>query len=803
MRPKPVVLSRLAKTFAVTVHARREFAHMKSKSLQAAACAFLFAAPSTTFAQQTLPTIDVGGAHTRAVVAPARAPRASVAAPLATSVASTSATKLQPPNAKLQLDIQSATASRLGLTARQTPSSIVIIDHATIQSRNDQTTQEIIIGAPGVVAAAPPGSPGSVTMRGFTEGSVTQLFNGISVQYDLVAARPIDSWLIDRVEVLGGPASYLWGQGAVGGAINYISKVAKREDSRQELLASGGMFFNRRLSYGYNGRLGKTDNWLQIAGSYRGSNGFVERTPFVSGAGSASLLSDLTPQLTNLVAIEYQAENRDGYFGAPLLNPAFAGNIIPWGAPGLPSLTGRIDPRTRFKNYNSYNPIYDQRVFWARDIMDYRASDDVQLKNTLYFYRADRQWNNVETARWNAFNTLIDRSGSFAVRHGQTLLGDRLEASRSDRFLEMPMKTVGGLDVSWNTQVRDPSLEPFSDPVAPSVGNPVWPYSFLVGRYQDNPGATGPIGGARNRLRTIALFAENRLSLTSQLHLVTGLRWEDIEFSRVNLRLPRAPGETDPFGDPAFFKKSFQPLTWRAALNYDLSERANVYVTYSTAADPPAANLLESSAGSDLNFNLTTGRQIEGGAKFDFLDNRASATIAGYFIERKNLSTPDPNNPNRLVPVGAQSSNGVEVNVGAQLTPELSVQGNAAWVNPKFERFVESVAGLPISRAGNRPTNVPRWVANGWLTWKFLPEWELLLAGRYVGDRFADNGNSIRARDYTTFDALLTWKIAPQAKLTASVRNIADTVYTEWATATPYFILGAPRTFEMALRVSF
>ncbi len=758
---------------------------------------FCVAYSSESFAQQNLPTIEVG-AH-RPVTERARPAPVAAADARRDSAPAQTRTTLQPPNAKLQLDIPSMAASRLDLTPRQTPSSIAIIDRGTIEARGDQTTQDIVKSAPGIIAAAPPGSPGSVTMRGFTEGSVAQLFNGVSVQYDLVAARPLDSWLIDRVEVLGGPSSYLWGQGAVGGTINYVSKVAQREDRRQELLASGGMYFNRRLSYDYNGRIGDTDNWLRVLGSYRGSDGFVERTPFASGAGAVSLLSDLTPQLTNLVALDYQTENRDAYFGTPLLNPVFAGAVIPWGTIGLPSLTARIDPGTRFKNYNSYNPVYDQRVFWARDVADYRASDSVQLKNTLYFYRAGRQWNNVENARWNASNMLIERSGSFAVKHGQTLLGDRLEGTRSDRLLDLPMTTVGGIELSLNTQVRDPSLESYSD----LVGDPVFPYAFTVGRYQDSPVATGPIGGARNRLRTIALFAENRLSLTPQLHLVTGLRWEDIEYTRVNLRAPIAPGADSPFGDPAFFLKSFQPLTWRAALNYDLSDHASVYANYSTAADPPASNLLESFAGSELNFNLTTGRQIEGGAKFDFLDNRASATIAGYFIERKNLATPDPNNPNRLVPVGAQSSNGVEVNIGAQLTPEISVQGNAAWVNPKFEKFVESIGGAPISRAGNRPTNVPRWIASGWLIWKFHPDWEWLVAARYVGDRFADTGNAIRVPAYVTLDSSLSWRIAPQAKLTASLRNIGDAVYAEWATATPLFILGAPRTFEIALRVKF
>lgn len=62
----------------------------------------------------------------------------------------------------------------------------------------------------------------------FSGASVTQLFNGITVQYDAVAARPVDSWIYDRVEAIGGASSFLYGAGAVGGTINNITKLAHR-----------------------------------------------------------------------------------------------------------------------------------------------------------------------------------------------------------------------------------------------------------------------------------------------------------------------------------------------------------------------------------------------------------------------------------------------------------------------------------------------------------------------------------------------------------------------------------------------
>ena len=57
--------------------------------------------------------------------------------------------------------------------------------------------------------ASPPGMAGAVSYRGFSGSQISQLFNGISVQYDAIAARPIDSWIYDRVEAIGGPSTFL------------------------------------------------------------------------------------------------------------------------------------------------------------------------------------------------------------------------------------------------------------------------------------------------------------------------------------------------------------------------------------------------------------------------------------------------------------------------------------------------------------------------------------------------------------------------------------------------------------------
>ena len=389
-----------------------------------------------------------------------------------------------PPNSKPQLDTETQTGSRLGLTARETPASITVIDRKTIEKRGAYTTQEALERSPGITVSSQPGSAGSVSMRGFTGNQVTQLFNGITVQYDVVAARPIDSWLYDRVEVLGGPSSFLYGQTAVGGAINNVSKIATRDDDKHSALVTLGEYLNRRGSYGYNGRVGDSDNWFQANLSYTGQEGYFNNSQFDSGVMSFSLLSDINDSLSHTIAVEHQIEDRDSYWGTPVLNPVINGKIVPWGDDRITSgKVGKIDPRTRFENYNAKDSVFDQQVTWVRDILEYQLNNSTKLKNTLYYYRGDRQYRNVEGADWNSTNTLIGRRLSFAVDHNQTLIGDRIEASHETELFSLPTKIFGGIDVAYNNQTRSPSTESSGQ-----LGGLISPYNFVAtDTYSDNP----------------------------------------------------------------------------------------------------------------------------------------------------------------------------------------------------------------------------------------------------------------------------------------------------------------------------
>lgn len=688
------------------------------------------------------------------------------------------------PNGRIDLDSVISSGSRLGLTSRETPATVYQVDRETIEARGARDTQEILRSVPGVTAAAPPGGPGFISFRGFTSSQLTQLFNGITVQYDAIAARPVDSWIYERVEVIGGPSTYLFGAGAVGGSVNYVSKLADRGDF-YDIQLRGGSYDTAQVSLGMNRQLsgeGSTGHFFRLDFNNRTSNGWVDGNSSRSYQLAASLLSDLSSQLTHTLAVEHQNEHvARPYWGTPLLNTV--------------SGDGRILDGTRFKNYNTADGLYEQRVTWARSILEYRLSAATQIKNTLYMYDALRDYRNVETYKFNAANTLVNRTAAYLQRHDQELVGDRVEATHKGVLGTLKSDWAFGLDYSVNSQTRYPRS--VTGPVAGLVTG-VNPFNFTPENFFAIAGMTSGFTPDRtNRVRTLALFVENRTRVLPSLSLVTGLRHDRIDMQLANQGTVTGTA-------PASYSRSYAPTTGRIGLVWDVTPTANAYVQYSTAADPPSGILTTASFADVMNNSeLTTGRQFEVGSKFDFLDGRGSGTASFYSIERKNISTPDPANPGVSILVGQQSSRGLELAAGLRITKQISAQGSLALVDAQYDSFSQVVGGVAVSRAGKTPQNVPKRVANLWLDYAFAPGWVAGIGARNVASVYGDAANTYGAPAYTLYDAKLDYRFNKAVSLTARVRNLTDQIYAANVTGAPMFFLGEPRFADLTLRMSF
>ncbi len=675
----------------------------------------------------------------------------------------------------LNLDTASETGSRLGIPIEQTPASVEIVDRPLIELRTSRTAAEAAEGSTGLTYGNPPGDPSVFSFRGFTDNQITQLYDGIRIGPATMTSRPFDSFNLDRVEVLKGPSSMLYGEGAVGGAVNFVSKRPVRGQREIEALAGYGSFDSLRLGIGGGGSIGDKLHY-RVDLSRNTSDTFIDRADFEYLNFTSALLWDISDRVSLQVSFDASRDRISPYWGTPLVTPEFGTQPI---AGIIDADDGRVvDERLRDKNYNVADNTMESDIYWGRGKLNWKLSDAWTLRNELYYFDAKRTWRNSETYIFNSATGLIDRD-RFFVFHDQQIIGNRFELKSDGTWFGHGNNFLVGLDVN-NLDFFRPSFFASGDSVDP---------------FNPEPGSFGPQADAVRtaKIRTYALFAEDQFKITPKLQLAAGLRAETVELERKNFA---ADGSERPDG----LNRTYRPVTGRLGLIFEAMPGLSIYGQVSTAADlPGGGNILLASAGDD--FNLTKGLQYELGLKQHFWQGKGEWTAAWFDITRKNILTRTgvtPAGDDILENVGKQSSHGLELALNWQINPALRIAGNYAYIRARFDEFNDF--------DGNTPANVANHVANIEGSYRFAKDIPLELGSniRYVGERNSNNANTIRLKAYTTLDAYAAW-LLKYGRLTLRGRNLADKDYVAWVDIfyPDQVLLGSPRSVELVFSAKF
>lgn len=683
----------------------------------------------------------------------------------------------------LHLEEVSQLASRLGVSIREIPASVEVVDQILMQERGLRTISEAVQGATGLSVGDSPGNPVNFSMRGFTNNQLRLLYDGLLLGPAQMTSRPRDTWNLDRIEVLKGPASVLYGEGALGGAINFVTKRPSRNDHvTTDALLSIGSFNTLRTAMGSGGPLGSDKLHYRVDLSYQSADHYagVQRSPYTYWNLTSALLYDATPTLNLELSFDVTHDRSVPYWGTPLVPGGFAGSSAVDGV--VTTNDGRtIDGRILRQNFNVVDADMSATTYWTKFKANWQPANTIELRNQAYYYWAERNWQNAETYQFNPGTQLIDRD-RFFVQHDQYIVGDRLEAQIKERLFEHRNRFVIGVEFS-HLHLNRPSFFGGGDSIDP-LAIPSGSFGSIVSAEQ------------RTTITTASLFVEDQFNLSDSLKLVGGMRHDHIDLDR---KLFSASGALN---STASFERDFNPTTWRAGLVYDLLPTLTLYGQYSTAADPVGTNVFIVRAAE--NFDLATGAQWEVGMKQTLWDKRAEWTLAYFDIFRKNILT--QTTLTMAQNVGRQTSKGIELSGAIRPTEAWRLQGNLTILSARFAEFSESEGADVVGRTGNRPPNVPETMANLWSVYRvpFVVPFDLGAAFRYVGHRYAENANAVRLNAYMTADA---WISVPYKNLTVTLRgrNLLDKTYAIWAD--PFYpnqvLIGAPRTVELVMMARF
>lgn len=681
-------------------------------------------------------------------------------------------------------------ASRLGLTVRETPATIEVISAETIRDQGYRTVSDVAQGAVGVTAGDNPAEPSAFSMRGFTNSQINTLYNGIKIGPQNMTSRIMDTANLEAVEILKGPASLISGEGAAGGAINFVTKQPHTGPIRNEADFAWDSLNSFRTNYGSGGSTNVQGLDYRFDVSRSTLNGFADDTNTKTLDVSGQLNYRISDSLKVWGAIEYREDRSKAYWGAPLVPVAFSASHATAGIVSgtyvssfNPSNLGpiTIDDRTFNTNYNVLDNRNVAQEVWLRGGFELKLAPDLTLKSQAYAYGAERSWSNNEVEAFNTATNTVDRS-RFYVAHSQRLVGNITDLTWDANIAGFDNRLVTRLSSSYLDFVR-PGAANFPgdsvDLVDPNRGF----YGLLTTKQQTA------------RIDNEALSFEDRLKLTRSFALIGGLRVEHIGLDR---------NSTDRFGleNAGFpFTKDWAPVTGRIGYTWEAVPGLTFFSQYATGADISANNIFLLAPTQPLD--LTTARTYETGVKHVLWDNRAEWSFSAYDIVRKNVYAAAGGM--QLNIAGRQESRGVELAGSIRPIAPLRLWGNIAYVDARYADY--DFAGGSFS--GNTPPNVPRIVANAGASWRFFTPWpvEIGITGRYVGDRYNSDANTVTMNAYTVGDVYAfadipktVFNAVDQARLTFRVRNFTDKRYAIWGD--PFYpdqiLMGAPRTYEIS-----
>ncbi len=746
-------------------------------------------------AREPLPPVEVSPPESRKQAKPTgrdrQGPRRTAARrPAVAAAAPKPLVPAAPMPTPLNSNAVAESASRLGLTVRQTPATVEVISAETMREQGYRTVSDVAQGAVGVTSGDNPAEPSAFSMRGFTNSQINTLYNGIKIGPQNMTSRIMDTANLEAVEFLKGPASLISGEGAAGGAINFVTKQPHTGPIRNEADFSWDSLNSLRAHYGSGGSTNVQGLDYRFDVSRSALNGFVDDTDTKTLDVSGQLNYRISDSLKIWGAIEYREDRGKAYWGAPLVPVAYSGShatsgivsgnyVSNYNGTNLGAVT--IDDRTFNTNYNVLDNRNVAQEVWLRGGFELKLAPDLTLKSQAYGYGAERTWFNNEVEAFNSTSGLVNRE-RFYVAHSQRLVGNITDLIWDANVAGFDNRLVTTLSSSYLDFVRPGAANFPGDSV--SLIDPNRGFYGLLTTQQQTA-----------RIDNEAISFEDRLKLTRSFALVGGLRIEHIGLDRNSTNVSGVERAGFPFS------KDWAPVTGRIGYTWEAVPGLTFFSQYATGADVSANNIFL--LGPTQRLDLTTARTYETGVKQLFWDNRAEWSFSAYDILRKNVYAAAGGMTLNIA--GRQESKGVELAAAVRPIEPLRLWGNIAYVDARYADY--DFAGGSFS--GNRPPNVPRIVANAGASYRFFTPWpvELGVTGRHVGDRFNTDANVVTLKAYTVADVYAFVDIprtvlnaVDQARLTFRVRNIADKRYAVWGD--PFYpdqiLLGAPRTYELS-----
>ncbi|QCI15372.1 TonB-dependent siderophore receptor [Pseudomonas putida] len=666
----------------------------------------------------------------------------------------------------------SQVATKTSTALVETSQSVSVVTRQQMDDQGSQTVAQAMRYTPGVLTN-PYGATHRydyVAMRGFNDSSVDNIYlDGLKSMGDngTYSTMQVDPYFLERIDVLKGPSSVLYGRSSPGGLVALTSKKPLFTPYHQ-VQASVGTQGQRGMGFDFSGPVDEDKRIAyRLTGLADASDTQFDHTKEERYAIAPAVSIDFTEDTSLTLQAYLQHDPNGGYHGG---NPA-AGMLHQRN--GLRLSDHFFEGEPGIDNYERTQQSFSYQF-------EHRFNDVFTARQNFRYQDSDVSMDQVYSAGWaDADSNILNRAYTGGDERLHSYIIDNMLQAE---FFTGPAKHTLLLgadyqrrkaDVAWRYGTVDPL----------DAGNPQYGNGNLQvlgeNRYQ-------------RRLQQTGVYLQDLVEL-DQWRFSLGLRQDWVKVSEEN-----RDSNTKVSDDRSNF-------TTRAGVLYLFENGLAPYVSYSESFNP---NTVSDQNGRPLA--PTEGTQWEAGIKYQppGTDNLFTASV--FRIEQENLASKQPDE-NFYRPVGEVRSQGLELEAHVQVTDNLKLLGGYTFTDIEYSKSMPSLVSAGVDNKGNSPTQAPKQMFSLWADYNFRqgPLDGLRLGGgmRYVGYSWVDAENSMKVPSYTLFDASVGYDLGKVGLKGVDVRlnanNLTNETYIASCASLNYCYMGEERNVSATVSYQF
>ena len=679
---------------------------------------------------------------------------------------------------------RATTATKTDTPIMETPVSIQVIPQQVLKDQQAFRLEQALRNVSGVYMEPMTTFQGAgevFSLRGFSIGhggadSSNVYRNGLRVKSVWSGTGPLETANLERIEVLKGPASILFGRIEPGGLINLVPKqpLATPHYALQQQFGSFNLY---RTTADATGPLTKEGNLLyRVNLAYENGGSFVDFLSNERVFFAPTVRWNLSSRTQATVELQYKLSRDPRYAGIPAI-----GNRLP----GLPRHTNLGEP---------FNRVTSDDTLFSFD-WSHAFNASWTLKQRFYANWTNGRERLVQSSFMDVDERTLFRN-FFGARFTTQSYATNLDLTGQFTTWGLPHTVLVGMDY-YNSRVNyEFSVRSFT-PI--DIFNPV--HGGQIGL--DPSGDF--LGAQQIKESWYGFYVQDQIRLPYHLHLLAGFRYDNVDY-RLPTQTFAAPGDPIPASAETFTAKD-QAIKPRVGLLWQPIPELSVYGNYVENF----GGRITARGVNNVQLAPQSAQQWEVGIKTELLDKRVTGSLAWFDLTKRNLTTQDPFNPAFSLVTGEVRNRGLELDLAGEVLPGWRLIGVYSYIGSEITSDTIDTAGNPVGNQGNRLFNVPRHGGSVWSMYEFQegPFRGVKFGGGLVARsaREGDNQNSYQLPGYVIGNLLLGYERR------VGGLNVITQLNIENLTDQPYFAgsqgfsavnaYGMPRAFFGSIRLEY